>query len=66
MDKIRQAGQAQGKNTWIIGDHTQLRARGFSFLGISEPTMLMESALKTLNEKVRSGEAAAGKPELLP
>lgn len=66
LDKIREAGKAQGKNTWIIGDHTQLRARGFSFLGISEPTMLMESAMKTLNEKVKSGEASVGKPELLP
>jgi len=66
LDKIRKAGEGQGKNTWIIGDHSQLRARGFSFLGISEPTMLMESALKTLNEKVKSGEASIGKPELLP
>ena len=66
LKKVREAGRAQGKNTWIIGDHAKLRAMGFTFLGISEPTMCMEGALRTLNEKVKNGQASEGKPELLP
>jgi 2-keto-3-deoxy-L-rhamnonate aldolase RhmA len=66
LGKIREAGRARGKNTWIIGDHARLRDMGFTFLGISEPVMCMESALRTLNEKVKNGLVSEGKPELLP
>lgn len=66
LKTVREAGRSQGKNTWIIGDHTKMRGLGFNFLGISEPIMCMESALRSLNEKVKSGQASEGKPELLP
>lgn len=66
LDQILAAGKAHGKNTWIIGDAALLRPRGFNFLGISEPTMLMESALRDLNGRVKQGRPAAAGPELLP
>jgi len=66
LDQILAAGRAQGKNTWIIGDPALLRPRGFNFLGISEPTMLMETALRDLSHRVKHGQSAAAGPELLP
>ena len=66
LDQILAAGKAVGKNTWIIGDPALLRPRGFTFLGISEPTMLMEGALRDLSNRVKHGQASAAGPELLP
>ena len=66
LDQIRAAGESHGKKTWIIGNPDQLVPRGFRFLGISEPTMLMESALRDLSIRVKSGNAAPAVAELLP
>jgi len=66
LDQILAAGRAVGKNTWIIGDPALLRLRGFNFLGISEPTMLMEGALRELSQRVKHGQASAAGPEHLP
>ena len=66
LDQILAAGKAVKKNTWIIGDPALLRPRGFNFLGISEPTMLMEGALRELSQRVKHGQASAAGPELLP
>lgn len=65
LDQILAAGKAVKKNTWIIGDPALLRPRGFNFLGISEPTMLMEGALRELSQRVKHGQASAADPELL-
>ena len=66
LDQILAAGKAVGTTTWIIGDPALLRPRGFTFLGISEPTMLMEGALRDLSNRVKHGQASAAGPELLP
>ena len=41
-------------NAMNIGDAAKLAAEGFTFLCISEPTILMEDALKRLNDGVKS------------
>jgi hypothetical protein len=66
LDQILAAGKAVGKNTWIIGDPALLRPRGFNFLGISEPTMLMEGALRDLNQRVKQGSSTPSVADLLP
>jgi len=66
LDQILAAGKAVKKNTWIIGDPALLRPRGFNFLGISEPTVLMEGALRELSQRVKHGQASAAGPEHLP
>jgi 4-hydroxy-2-oxoheptanedioate aldolase len=60
VDRIRQAGRAAGKNMWMIGDGPSLRKRGFNFLCLTEPVMLMASALEQLTKQTRDGSAAAG------
>lgn len=66
LDQIRAAGEAHGKKAWTIGDPALLVPRGFTFLGITEPTMLMENSLRDLNHRVKHGTTVATGPELLP
>lgn len=66
LDKILASGRAHGKNTWTIGDPALLQPRGFNFIGISEPIMIMENALRDLNQRVKLGRTESSGPELLP
>jgi len=53
IDRIRRAGQAAGKNMWMMGDGPSLRRRGFNFICMGEPVMLMASALGQLARMTR-------------
>lgn len=53
IEQVRQAGEAAGKNMWIIGDGPTLRQRGFTFLCVSEPMMLLENSLKELVRRTK-------------
>jgi 2-keto-3-deoxy-L-rhamnonate aldolase RhmA len=67
VDKIRQAARAAGKNMWNIGDPTILLSRGYTFLCIAEPIMLLENTLKTVAGAARSQAApAAGDSQKTP
>ena len=55
VERIRTAAKNAGKNMWNIGDAATMAADGFTFLCISEPIILMENALKQLNDSVKSG-----------
>lgn len=52
--RIRQAGRAAGKNMWMIGDGPTLRRQGFNFICLTEPVMLMTSALGELAARTRA------------
>lgn len=54
--RIRQAGQAAGKNMWMIGDGPSLKKQGFNFICLTEPVMLMASALDQLARRTREPE----------
>jgi 4-hydroxy-2-oxoheptanedioate aldolase len=60
IDRIRQAGRAAGKNMWMIGDGPALTKRGFNFLCLAEPVMLLASTLEQLAKRTREGGATAG------
>lgn len=66
LDTIRQAGEAVGKKTWIIGNPDTLVPRGFSFMGLAEPTMLIEGALRDLNQRVKKITPISTVAPLLP
>ncbi len=53
LKKIRNAGQAAGKNMWMIGDGSELVAQGYNFLCIGEPTMFLQSKLGELNNSCK-------------
>ncbi len=52
-NRIREAGLRAGKTMWHIGDPETLRARGFSFLCIGEPSVILEQAMRTTREAIR-------------
>jgi 2-keto-3-deoxy-L-rhamnonate aldolase RhmA len=58
LERIRVAARAVGKTMWMIGDGPALRKRGFSFVCIAEPIMLLESSLKDLVQRTRSSQTA--------
>jgi 4-hydroxy-2-oxoheptanedioate aldolase len=66
MGRIREAGLRHGKSTWVIGDPDALTSQGFRFIGISEPSLLIESALRSANLRIKSGQAAPASDVLLP
>ena len=53
VGRIRQAGRAAGKNMWMIGDGPSLKNQGFNFICLTEPVMLMASALEQLARRTR-------------
>lgn len=66
LQKIRNAGKAAGKNMWMIGDGATNLKRGYTLLCIAEPVLLLENVLNTTVTGLRSGSAAAGKPDDKP
>jgi len=46
LQQIRAAGDAAGKNTWMLGDGAQLKADGYSFICLAEPSALLKITLK--------------------
>jgi 2-keto-3-deoxy-L-rhamnonate aldolase RhmA len=54
VERIRSAGRAVGKNMWMIGHGPTLRAQGFSFMCIGEPTWLLQSALLRLVRETKA------------
>jgi 2-keto-3-deoxy-L-rhamnonate aldolase RhmA len=57
IEKIREAAAGAGKNTWMIGAGPDLVRRGFTFICIGEPVMVMESTLGQLAEQLRASAA---------
>lgn len=65
ITRIRNAGHAAGKNMWMIGDGPSLRKQGFNFICLTEPVMLMASALGQLTLRTREpspAQAASAMP----
>jgi len=60
LKKVRSAGQAVGKNTWMIGDAPTLIERGFNFLCIAEPTAYLQAQLTEFNKAVKNGQRPGG------
>ena len=58
IERIRAAGRAAGKNMWMIGDPRSLAERGFTFMCVAEPSMLLEASLRDLTKGLRAGKAA--------
>jgi len=58
IDRIRQAGQAAGKNMWMIGDGASLTKKGFTFLCLTEPIMFLAASLGQLVQRTRAGAPA--------
>lgn len=54
IERVRAAARKVGKATWMIGDGAALRARGFTFLCIAEPVMLLEGTLKSAAAAARA------------
>ena len=46
IQRVRQAGIAAGKNTWIIGDSSALIDEGFTFLCIGEASFILEAEFR--------------------
>ena len=44
---------------WMIGDPRALAERGFTFMCVAEPSMLLEASLRDLTKGLRAGKAAA-------
>ncbi len=63
ITRIRQAGRAAGKNMWMIGDGPSLKQQGFNFICLTEPVMLMASALGQLARRTRDENPAPVPPE---
>jgi len=62
VDRIRQAGKAAGKNMWMIGDGPSLKAKGFTFLCLTEPIMFLSAALGQLVQNTKSSGPSAPAP----
>lgn len=61
--RIRQAGRAAGKNMWMIGDGPSLVKRGFNFICVGEPTMMMASTLEQAARLTRGTPPAGSSPD---
>jgi len=68
IERIRKAARSSGKNMWMIGDGPALRQRGFTFICISEPMLLLEESLKNLVRRTKDAEHTqqTGTEVLLP
>ncbi len=66
LKQIRAAGAAAGKNMWMIGDGPTLVKAGFTFLCITEPTMMMAAQLGALNTAAKAGQTSTATPSDLP
>jgi 2-keto-3-deoxy-L-rhamnonate aldolase RhmA len=49
LARIRSAGEAVGKNMWMIGDGAALAREGYTFLCIGEPVMALQAKLGELS-----------------
>ncbi len=66
VERIRKAAAAVGKNMWMIGDGPNLRQRGFTFICISEPMLLLEESLKNLVRQTKEvGDSRPAATEVL-
>jgi 4-hydroxy-2-oxoheptanedioate aldolase len=63
IERIRKAGRTAGKNMWMIGDGPSLTQRGFNFICLTEPIMLLASALDQLVQRTRATEPAQRSPD---
>jgi 2-keto-3-deoxy-L-rhamnonate aldolase RhmA len=63
VDRIRKAGRAAGKNMWMIGDGPSLAKRGFNFICVGEPTVLMASALDQAVRQTRGVVSSGPLPD---
>jgi 2-keto-3-deoxy-L-rhamnonate aldolase RhmA len=52
--QIQQAGEAVEKTVWMIGDGADLMKKGFRFLCITEPTMLLENTLRDMTQRLKA------------
>ena len=56
LDRIRAAGRAQGKTTWMMGDGPTLMQQGFTFICVGEPCCMLEAMLKQRVRGMRGGQ----------
>lgn len=63
LQKVKAAGEAAGKNTWMIGDAPTLVERGFNFICLAEPTLYLQRQLASFNEAVKEGRRPADQEE---
>lgn len=56
IDRIRAAGRARGKTTWMMGDGPTLMQQGFTFICIGEPCCMLEAMLKQRVREMRGGK----------
>lgn len=57
--RIREAGRLAGKQMWHIGDPAALRSRGFTFLCIGEPTVMLETMIRNTRASAEKNPPAA-------
>jgi len=57
LKRIREAGKAAGKNTWMIGDGPSLVQQGYTFVCVGEPSYILQSALEGIVRGVGAGPA---------
>src|SRR5690606_10859907 len=53
LSAIKAAAGGAGKPMWNVGDGQKLRAEGYNFLCIGEPTYVLRGALKDMVDRLR-------------
>lgn len=62
IDRIKKAGDDAGKQTWMLGDGPTLQARGFTFICIGEPIIMMKQMAMQTIAKMKGGATDVVKP----
>ncbi len=60
LARVRSAADAAGKNLWMIGDGPALVKQGYTFICVSEPTMLLQAKLSELNAATKESRSENG------
>ena len=60
--RVRKAGLAAGKNTWVVGDGPTLLAQGFNFICLTESTMYLKAVLTKLVSTARQHSVSPKNP----
>jgi 2-keto-3-deoxy-L-rhamnonate aldolase RhmA len=63
---VRDAATRAGKAMWMIGDGPTLRAKGFNFLCVAEPSFFLKAALANLVTATRSPKGDAKSDAFIP
>lgn len=60
IEDIRESGRLAGKNMWILGDGPTLVEKGFTFICIGEPTVLLKQSVSQIVAQIR-GNTVTGR-----